>query len=70
MIKKNFNELLRKFTEQGGAVSIADRLQTLLGALPEKFDMLRESYFAQTNAPNIDYIWNTIFDIDTSGVSH
>ena len=68
VIKQNFNELLRKVTEQGGTVSGADRLQTLLGALPEKFDMLRESYFAQINAPNIDYIWNRMFDIETTQI--
>ena len=67
-IKQNFNELLRKVTEQGGIVSGADRLQTLLGALPEKLDMLRESYFAQTTAPNIDYIWNRMFDIETTQI--
>ena len=56
VIKQNFNELLRKFIEQGGTVSGADRLQTLLGALPKKFDMLRESCFAQMNVrPLITY---------------
>ena len=68
VIKQNFNELLRKVTEQGGAVSDADRLQTLLGALPQKLDMLRESYFAETNNPNIDYIWNIMFDIETTQI--
>ena len=66
VIKQKFNELLRKITVQGGTVSVADQLQTLLGALPEKFDMLRESYFAQTPAPTIDYIWSRMFDIETT----
>ena len=51
VIKQKTNELLRKIIGQGGVVSVADRLQTVLGALPKKSDMLRESYFAQTPAP-------------------
>ena len=55
-IKQRYNELLRKVTVQGGMIGANDRLQTLLGALPEKHDILREPFFAQTPAPNIDYI--------------
>ena len=67
-IKQNFNELLRVITSQGGKVSIADQLQTLLGALPEKFDILRESYFAQTPAPGIEYVWDRMFDSETTQI--
>ena len=66
--KQKFNELLRLITAQGGRVSMADQLQTLLGALPEKFDALRESYFAQTPEPSIDYIWDRMFDIETTQI--
>ena len=65
-IKKRFNELLRHLTVQGGAMSVGDRLDTLLGALPEKFDSLRESFFAQTPAPTVDFVWDRIFDIEST----
>ena len=67
-IKQNFNELLRVITSQGGRVSIADQLQTLLGALLDKFDILRESYFAQTPAPTIEYVWDRMFDSETTQI--
>ena len=47
-------------------VSDEDKLQTLLGSLPERFDTIRESYFAQTPAPSIDYIWRRMFDRETT----
>ena len=65
-IKQRYNELLRKVTVQGGMIGANDRLQTLLGALPEKYDILRESYFAQTPAPPIEYIWDRMYDIETT----
>ena len=52
-LKQRFNELLRKVVEQNGVVTIEDQLQTLLASLPAKFDILRESYFSVTPAPNI-----------------
>ena len=52
-IKLRYHELLRKVTVQGGMIGANDRLQTLLGSLLEKIDLLRESYFAQTPAPRI-----------------
>ena len=55
-IKQRYNELLRKVTVQGGMIGANDKLQTLLGSLPEKYDILCESYFAQTPAPIIDYM--------------
>ena len=64
--KHNFDELLRKVIEQGGVVSATIQRQTLLGALPEKFDMLRESFYAQTPAPPISYLWGRMFDMDTT----
>ena len=66
--KQHFKELLRLVTVQNGTVSVADQLQTLLGALPVKFDSLRESYFAQTPAPNINYIWDRMFDIESNQI--
>ena len=55
-MKQRFNELLRKVGEQNGVVSGADQLQTLLGSLTAKFDILRESYFSVTPVPNINYL--------------
>ena len=65
-IKQNFKELLRKVVAQNGTVSAADQLQTLLGALPERFDMLRESFFAQPRRPDIEFLWMRMFDIETT----
>ena len=55
-MKQRFNELLREVGGQNGVVSAEDQLQTLLGSLPAKFDILRETYFSMTPAPNINYL--------------
>ena len=65
-IKQRYNELLRRVTVQNGIINADDRLQTLLGALPKKYDVLRETYFAQTQAPTIDFVWDRMFDIETT----
>ena len=65
-IKQRYNELLRKLTVQGGAMTVADRLDTLLGALPEKYDILREAYYTQTPAPTIDFVWDRMLDIENT----
>ena len=52
-IKLRYDELLRKVTVQGGMIGANDRLQTLLGALPEKNDLLGEAHFTQTPANSI-----------------
>ena len=65
-IKQRFDELVRKVMQQGGGVSVDDQLQTLLGSLPEKYDILRESYFSVEPAPNIGYLWRRMFDIETT----
>lgn len=65
-VKQRYNELLRKVTVQGGVVDAGDRLETLLNALPMKYDVLRESYFAQTLALGLEYIWDRMFDIETT----
>ena len=41
-------------------------LETILDALPVKYDTLRESYFAETPAPGIEYVWDRMFDIETT----
>lgn len=64
-MKHHFDELLRKVIEQGGSPSARTKIQTLLGALPEKFDMLRESFYAQTPTPPISYFWARMCDMDT-----
>ena len=53
-MKQRFNELLRKVVEQNGVVSAPDQLRTLFDSLPAKFDILRESCFSMTLAPNIN----------------
>ena len=63
--KLRYDELLRKLSVQGGMIGENDRLQTLLGALPKKFDHLRESYFAQTPAPGIRYVWDRMYNIES-----
>ena len=65
-LKQRFNELLRKVVEQNGVVTVEDQLQTLLVSLPAKFDILRESYFSVTPAPNISYLWRRMFDIEST----
>ena len=65
-IKQKYNESLRKVTVKGGVVDAGDRLKTLLNALPEKYDILSESYFAQTPAPGIEYVWDRMYDIETT----
>ena len=64
-IKLRYDELLRKVRVQGGLIGENDRLQTLLGALPRKFDNLRESYFAQAVPPGIQYLWERMYDIES-----
>ena len=63
--KLRYDELLRKLTVQGGMIGENDRLQTLLGALPRKYDHLKESYFAQTPAPGIRYVWDRMYNIES-----
>ena len=65
-MKHNFDELLRKVIEQKGTVSAAQQLQTLLGALPEKFDLLRESFFLSPVPPSITFMWARLFDMETT----
>ena len=62
-IKQNFNELLRKVTVQDGSISVDEQLQTLLGALPAKHNVLRETFFARDPQPDIHYVGDRMFDI-------
>ena len=66
MIKQRYNKLLREVIVQGGEVEAGDRLQILLGALLEKYDILHESFFAQTPTLTIEYVWHRMFDIETT----
>ena len=63
-LKHNFDELLRKVVEQGGSISPAEQLQTLLGAFPMKYDLLRESYYGMIPSPPISYMWSRLYDIE------
>ena len=65
-IKLRYNELIRKIIVQGGAINEEDRLETLLTSLPKKYDHLKESYYAQPDAPGIDYIWDRMLDIEAT----
>ena len=65
-IKLKYDELLRKVTAQGGMIGDNDRLQTLLGALPQKFDLLREAYHTKDPAPGIQFLWDRMYDIDST----
>ena len=65
-IKQRFDDLIRRVVQQNGTVTADDQLQTLLGSLPAKFDILRESYFSVEPAPNISYLWRRLFDIETT----
>ena len=56
----------RKLKVQGGAMTIADILDTLLGALPEKYGILREAYYTQTPTPTIDFVWDRMLDIENT----
>ena len=65
-IKLRYDELLRKVTVQGGMIGDNDRLQTLLGALPEKIDLLREAYFTKDLALGIQFLWDRMYDIEST----
>ena len=65
-LKHNFDELLRKVVEQGGAISPGEQLQTLLGALPRTYDMLRESFYSMIPAPPFSFMWSRLYDIETT----
>ena len=64
-VKLRYDDLLRKVTAQGGMIGENDRLQTLLGALPPKFDLLREAYYTKDPAPGIQFLWDRMYDIDS-----
>ena len=63
-VKLRYEDLLRKVTAQGGMIGENDRLQTLLGALPQKIDLLREAYYTKDPAPRIQFLWDRMYDID------
>ena len=55
-MKQTFHELVRRVTVQGGVISTEERLGALLNALPQKYDLLLESYSSARRAPGIDYV--------------
>ena len=56
--RQNFDDLLLAVTAQGGEVFSRDQLQTLLGSLPERFDKVRDIFYAQTPSLDIEFITN------------
>ena len=54
--KHRYEELLRRVKIQGGEIEDDDKLLTLLGALPAKFDMLKEAFHARENQPDVEFI--------------
>ena len=67
-LKHNFDELLRKVVEQDGAVPATQQLQTLLGALPAKYDVLRENFYGMIPTPPISYMWSRLYDIEITQI--
>ena len=67
-IKLRYNELIRKIIMHRGVINEEDRLETLLTSLPEKYDHIKESFYAQPIAPGIDYIWDRMLDIDVNAI--
>lgn len=68
-IQNRYNDLIRQVLVQGGTLTDENRRDTLLGALPRKYDTLKEAYFAQGAIgalPIVDYIWDRMFDIETT----
>ena len=55
--RQNFDDPVQQVTTQGGTVAEADQLLTLLGSLPEKLESFRDTFYAQTPEPDIEYIW-------------
>ena len=45
-------------------LSLSYQASLHLASLPAKFDILRESYFSVIPAPNINYLWSRMFDIE------
>ena len=60
--RQNFEDLVQNVTTQGGLVSDDDQLLTLLGSLPERLESIRDTYYSQTQAPEIEYIWARMYD--------
>ena len=58
--------MMRKVTVKGGVIEEVDQLDTLLNALPQKYDMMREAYFVQIPVPNINYVWDRMYDIEST----
>ena len=65
-IKQRYNLLLRKVSVQGGVIDVEDTLETLLNAFLEKYDILRKSYFAQTPAPEMEYVCGRMYNTETT----
>ena len=60
-MKQTFHELVRRVNVQEGVISTEERLSALLNALPQKYDLLLESYNSARPAPGIDYVGALIF---------
>ena len=41
-----------------------DRLDTRRNSFPKEYDLLLESYQSAKHAPDIDYIWDRLLDIE------
>lgn len=65
-IKHRFEELVRKVVQQKGILTVDDKLQVLVCGLPERYDILRESFFGMRPAPDIDYMWSRLDDIGST----
>lgn len=64
--RQNFDDLVQAVITQGGTVAEDDQLLTLLGSLPEKFESIRDTFYAQSPEPGIEYIWTRMYDKETA----
>ena len=62
--KHNFDDLVQQVTTQGGTVTESEQMLTLIGSLPEKLENIRDTFYAHTPEPDIEYIWSRLYDID------
>ena len=64
--RQNFEDLIQEVTTQGGIVTESEQLLTLIGSLPEKLETIRDTFYAQTPEPDIEYVWSRLHDREVS----
>ena len=51
-------------------MTAATQIRSLLGALPPKYDSLKEAFFAHETQPSITFLWDRLYDIETTDKRH